>query len=80
MDPTIIFWFILTFSMPSFGGNVDVRVEAQTLEDCEKLQKVIVRELQDRRMAKFTIRECPDGRVPDVVPIPPEIKINPEGA
>ena len=62
-----LFWFILTFSLPSFGGEVDVRVDTRTKDGCVRLQKVITRELQDRKMEKFTLRECPNGRVPSPV-------------
>lgn len=66
-----LFWFILTFSLPSFGGETEVRVTTRTEDGCERLQKVITRELQDRKMEKFTVRECPDGRlIPERTPIP----------
>jgi len=65
-----LFWFILTFSLPSFGGEVDVRVETRTKDGCQRLQKVITRELLDRKMEKFTLRECPDGRVPKPISSP----------
>ena len=67
-----VFWFILVFAMPSFGGAVEVKITAHTLDGCERLQKVVVRELRDRQMQKFTLRECPDGHSeePESLPSP----------
>ena len=65
MQEAVLFWFTLVFIMPSFGGSVEVKITAQTLDGCERLQKVVVRELRDRQMSKFVLRECPDGRIPE---------------
>ena len=61
MQEAALFWFILVFTMPSFGGAVEVRITAQTIDGCERLQKVVVRELRDRKMEKFTLKSC-DGQ------------------
>ena len=62
MADAAVFWFILVFTLPSFGGTTEVKITAQTLDGCERLQKVVVRELRDRQMSKFTLKTCPDGR------------------
>lgn len=66
MSDATIFWFVLIFTMPSFSGEahpeVEVKITTQTLDGCERLQKVVVRELRDRRMEKFILKTCPDGR------------------
>lgn len=53
-----IFVFLLLFTMPSFGGAVKVRFEFQTLDGCQRIEKVVLRELEKNGMNKFTHEPC----------------------
>ena len=53
-----VFVFLLLFTMPSFGGAVKVKFEFQTLDGCERIQKVVTRELAKNGMDKYELVEC----------------------
>lgn len=53
-----VFVFLLLFTMPSFGGPVTVRFEFQTLDGCQRLQKVVTKELATYAMNKHELVEC----------------------
>ena len=53
-----VFVFLLLFTMPSFGGPVKVKFEFQTLDGCQRLQKVVTRELAQNGMDKYELVEC----------------------
>ena len=54
----MIWVFLLLFTMPSFGGPVSVKFEFTTEDACQRLQKVVVRELATYSMNKYTLVEC----------------------
>ena len=53
-----VFVFLLLFTLPSFGGPVEVRFQFTDLDSCKKLQKVVVRQLAEMSMNKYELREC----------------------
>ncbi len=53
-----VFVFLLLFTMPSFGGPVKVRFEFQTEDGCQRIQKVVTRELATYAMNKHELVEC----------------------
>lgn len=50
--------FLLLFIMPSFGGEVRVQFEFTSLDGCQRLQKVVTRELATYSMNKYDLVEC----------------------
>mgnify|MGYP001586564502 FL=1 len=48
---------MLLFQLPSFGGDVRVRFEFQTLDGCQRIQKVVLRELAQNGMQKFVLEQ-----------------------
>ena len=54
-----IWVFILLFQLPSFGGPTSVAFAFQTEDGCRRMQKVVMRELTERQMTRFTvIQDC----------------------
>ena len=57
--PLTVWVFILLFHLPSFGGDTRIRFEFQTQDGCERIQKVVIQELQEKHMKKFdVIQDC----------------------
>ena len=51
--------FVLLLQAAVFGGDFQVQFHTQTEEGCQKLQKVVVRRIeQDMPYLKVEIREC----------------------
>ena len=50
--------FILVLNLPSFGGPVTARIETTGLEACEKMCRVIVRELGGEWNINGTVTPC----------------------
>ena len=51
--------FILLFQLPSFGGPTAVAFGFQTEDGCRRMQKVVMRELTERQMTRFTVvQDC----------------------
>lgn len=53
-----VFVFLLLFALPSFGGPITVRFEFQTLDGCQRIQKVVMRQLAENGMNKYELVEC----------------------
>ncbi len=56
------FVFLLLFTLPSFGGPVKVRFEFQTLDGCQRVQKVVTRQLSENGMNKYELVECREDK------------------
>ena len=50
--------FLLLFTLPSFGGPVEVRFKFTDLDSCKRLQKTVVRQLAEMSMNKYELVEC----------------------
>ena len=53
-----VFVFLLLFTMPSFGGPVRVQFEFTTLDGCQRIQKVVTRELAKNGMDNYELVAC----------------------
>ena len=57
--------FILLFQLPSFGGPTAVAFGFQTEDGCRRMQKVVMRELTERQMTRFTVvQDCTSTLAP----------------
>ena len=54
----MIWVFILLFTLPTFGGPVRVQFEFASQDGCQRIQKVVLRELAQNAMQKFDLIEC----------------------
>ena len=55
----ILSWvFLLLFTLPSFGGPVTVRFEFTSEDGCQRIQKVVLNELDKNGMNKYDLVEC----------------------
>ena len=54
----VIWVFILLFTLPTFGGPVRVQFEFASQDGCQRIQKVVLRELAQNAMQKFDLIEC----------------------
>ena len=50
--------FLLLFAMPSFGGPEEVRFTFTVEVSCQKLPRVVVREMAKMSMDKYELVEC----------------------
>jgi hypothetical protein len=50
--------FVLLFTLPTFGGPVRVQFEFTSLDGCQRIQKVVLKELAQNAMQKFDLIEC----------------------
>lgn len=61
------FAFVVSLVLPTFGGPVDVEFRVATLDGCERLRRVVVRQMSDWTM-RFEATECkeslPGGQKP----------------
>ena len=56
------FVFLLLFTLPTFGGPVTVRFEFQTLDGCQRIEKVVTRKLAENGMNKYELIECAEAK------------------
>ena len=56
---TTVWVFVLLFFLPSFGGETHVRFEFNTEDGCQRIQKVVIRQLAENGMQKYTLlQDC----------------------
>ena len=53
----LVWIFVISLMMPSFGGPVHVTVDATTEDGCQRLRKVITREM-DKLSTRYDVTEC----------------------
>ena len=53
-----LYIFILVLNLPSFGGPVTAQIETTGLEACNKVRRVIVRELGGEQNINGTVTPC----------------------
>ncbi len=50
--------FVLVLFLPSFGGEVRAIVQANTWEACDRLRKVVVRQLGGEENIRGSVSQC----------------------
>ena len=52
-----IFFFVISLMIPSFGGPVNITIDAHTMDGCKKLHRVARIQMNELYM-KYDITDC----------------------
>ena len=51
------FVFVITMTIPNFGGDVTATMQAPTFQDCERFHRAVANAMPDMGV-KYTLGEC----------------------